>query len=396
LKTVKTVKFAYQPNQSVSLLLETFRRMCNDAIRIGLTAKPNSRFELIRLAYRKLKEYNLHTLYILSACEVAFSICKNKRANSNPYVKRAFLKLGSQAYRLDYLLLRIPISAKRFIYLPLDGSPYHLSFLADESLKRGSVTITDSSVLIAFSKEPADMKAVGKMGIDVNEKNVTWSDTSGNTKTHGELADVVEIQERYKEIRAKISARTKNDRRIQQGLLSRYGKRERNRTVQRIHKVSREIVEHAKEKGLVIIMERLTGIRKLYRKKSGQGNSYRGRMNSWMFREIQRQVAYKATWEGISVTFVNPRGTSRNCPDCGSRVVSLQERKLFCVECDKTWDRDVLASRNIMAAVVPAVRPSGWSSEGESRMQEGAGNPQAKGWKSVVGKTDGTYALGGD
>jgi len=51
--------------------------MRNDAIRIALKEKPRSRFKLIETAYLRLKEYGLHTHYILSACEVAYSVYRN-------------------------------------------------------------------------------------------------------------------------------------------------------------------------------------------------------------------------------------------------------------------------------------------------------------------------------
>lgn len=192
-------------------------------------------------------------------------------------------------------------------------------------------------------------------------------------------SQVCEIKERYRAIRGKIAQRTRKDRRIQQRLLAKYGGRERNRTIQTVHNVSKKIVRHAKENRLGIVMEDLKGIRKLYRKGNGQGTSFRGRMNTWTFHETQRQIDYKANWEGIPVAYANARGTSRNCPDCGSRVVPLQDRKLFCVRCDKVWDRDVLASKNIMAAsLVRAARPPACSDEGESRRQEKAGNPPSR------------------
>jgi putative transposase len=156
-------------------------------------------------------------------------------------------------------------------------------------------------------------------------------------------------------------------------------RRQKNRTSQRFHKISKQIVRHAKESNLGIVMEDLKGIRKLYRKGNGQGRLFRGRMNSWSFYELQRQIEYKALWEGIPVTYVNPRGTSRNCPDCGSRVVPLQGRALFCTACDKTWDRDVLASLNIMAAsLVRAARPPTCSDEGEPQRQETVSNPLSR------------------
>ena len=377
LKSVKAIKFTYEWSAEVPSLLETFRRMCNDAVHIALTEKPKSRFDLIGLSYRRLKEYRLHTHYILNACEVAYSTYRNKNRKCDPYVKKPFLKLDNQTYELDYLLLRIPTQPRKFLYIILNGSLYHRSFLADKSLKLGSVTITDSTIVIAFSKEIAMIEPSGQIGIDVNERNVTMSDTSGRTIKH-DTSEVAELKERYKTARARIAQRTQKDRRIQQRLLAKYCKRERNRTIQAIHRVSRTIVQEAKWKRFGIVMEKLKGIRKLYRKGNGQGRAFRGRMNSWMFLEIQREIEYKAGWEGIPVVYVNARGTSRNCPDCGSRVVPLQERKLFCAECDKVWDRDVLASRNIMACVVPQARPPACSGDGESRRQETAGNPRSR------------------
>ncbi|MDE1862509.1 MAG: transposase [Thaumarchaeota archaeon] len=32
---------------------------------------------------------------------------------------------------------------------------------------------------------------------------------------------------------------------------------------------------------------------------------------------MQRQIQYKAVWEGIPVRFVDPRRTSKLCPICG-------------------------------------------------------------------------------
>jgi hypothetical protein len=74
--------------------------MCNDAVRIAPKARPRSRFALIKLAYPRPKEYGLHTHYILSACEVVYSVFKNPRRRSKPYIRRPFLTLDSPTYAL--------------------------------------------------------------------------------------------------------------------------------------------------------------------------------------------------------------------------------------------------------------------------------------------------------
>jgi len=374
LTATKSVTFAYFPSEELALLFEGFRCMCNDALRIAVREAPTSRFNLIRLAYEKLKAYGLHTHYILSACEIAYSVYKNKRRKSTPFFKRPFIKLDNQSYQLNHLLLRIPTGPRKFIFIILYDSDYHLSFIDDPRLKRGSVIITPSSVSIAFSKRIDPFEPLGYMGMDTNERNATVSATDGYCNQFLEMGEVVEIKERYREIRASISRMTGNDRRISKELLSKYGKRERNRSVTRVHRVTKRITCHAKEHQFGIKMEKLTGITKLYRKGNGQGKPFRGRMNTWVFGMLQRQVTYKAEWDGIPTYFVNPRGTSRNCPDCGTRVVRLAGRKLYCQKCDKEWDRDILASKNIMACAVPQVRPAKRSCEGE-RGDDGSNPP---------------------
>ena len=74
-------------------------------------------------------------------------------------------------------------------------------------------------------------------------------------------------------------------------------------------------------------------------------------MNSWSYAELQRQIQYKAQWEGLPVIYVNPAGTSRKCSRCGSRMARIPEenRHLTCQGCGFTVDRDVNATRNILA-----------------------------------------------
>ena len=249
--------------------------MCNDAIRIALDEEPGNRFELIELAYPRLKEYGLHTHYILSACEVAYSVYRNKKRKSRPFIRRAFLKVTSQSYLLNHLVLRIPTRPRHFIYLTLQASNYHLSLMNEPALKHGAITITKEKVVVAISKRLQVKEVHGQIGVDVNEKNVTFADSAGNM-ARLDTSQITELKERYREIRAKISKKTQKDRRVQRRLLQKYGRREKNRTVQRIHVVTKRIAEEARKNQFGIVMEKLKGIRRLYRKGNGQGGRTEG------------------------------------------------------------------------------------------------------------------------
>jgi hypothetical protein len=78
--SVKAVTFRYKPTEEVLSLLETFRNMVNEALRVGFEKKPKSRFKLIMEVYELFKErYGLHTHYILNACECAFAMLRNRK-----------------------------------------------------------------------------------------------------------------------------------------------------------------------------------------------------------------------------------------------------------------------------------------------------------------------------
>src|SRR5574340_1489552 len=145
------------------------------------------------------------THYILSACEIAFSAYKNRNRKADPYIERAFLKLDNQSYQLNHLLLRIPTTPRKFIFLRLEGTEYHISFIDNPAYKMGSVTITDRNVCIAFSKEAEAFQPLGFLGVDVNERNVAVSATDGWYHSFTELGEVVEIKEKYRELRVKIA-----------------------------------------------------------------------------------------------------------------------------------------------------------------------------------------------
>jgi putative transposase len=68
--------------------------------------------------------------------------------------------------------------------------------------------------------------------------------------------------------------------------------------------------------------------------------------------ECRRQLEYKQAWAGGQVIVVNPRNTSRTCPDCKhvSADSRLTQAKFACVKCDYTGNADLVGAINILAA----------------------------------------------
>jgi len=363
-ESVLAVKAAKQNIQipQIGNLLDNFRRMVNETIRIGLERNITSRFRLQKEVYPILRN-DLHTWYILTAVEKASAILrhyrKTKRKTSNiqkPYVEKPFLSVAKHAYKIIDGNLRLPIKPKQYFYIPLNK--HTLSVLSEPNLKLGSVTLTANTVSISFSKETAEIEPSGYIGIDRNLDNVTTASSNGEIKSY-DLSKTNRIKATYREVKSHFK---RNDTRIRGKIFRKYGKKQSDKVNQILHRVSKEIVDKAKAHSFGIAMENLKGIRKLYRKGNSQGKQYRAKMNSWSFYELQRQIEYKAKWVGIPVIYVPARNTSKKCSICGLNLMPEENRLLQC-SLHGTVDRDVNAAKNILARAL-RFKADGQPSEG--------------------------------
>ena len=90
LKAVKSVKFAYTHTPQTRELLETFRDMVNEAIRICLKEVIRGRLRLRDRVYKEFQvRYGVVSVFPYSVAEVAWSIVKKHRQwQRKPYAKR--------------------------------------------------------------------------------------------------------------------------------------------------------------------------------------------------------------------------------------------------------------------------------------------------------------------
>src|SRR5438105_12022 len=212
-----------------------------------------------------------------------------------------------------------------YVYVKLNS--HTLQILSGLSVR--SVTLTPDSLCLRYSKETAEIELEGYVGIDRNLDNVTSASTDGTVKTFD-----LSLPTRIKTDRIVKSQLKRNDVRIRTRIFSKCGERQRNRVRPLLHKVSKRRVEDAKTKRYGTVMEKLTGIRRLYQKGNGQNRNYRARMNSWGYGELQRQIEYKARWEGVKVIYVPARNTSKRCSICGHKTLeSTQRRRML----SKLW-----------------------------------------------------------
>ncbi|MEX0861670.1 RNA-guided endonuclease InsQ/TnpB family protein [Nitrosopumilus sp.] len=342
MKQTKCVWQFHDKSDALKEVFDYFRFCTNEMIRVSEQKNLTSRGAMHKEFYKNLRE-DFIAKYIQSSTSVAkarlklYRTTKKKKPDAKiPYVKRNMITLDNQSFKIQDEILRIPIKPHEYIFIKLHS--YVIKKLEDT--KVGSITLTPEKLIISYSKEVFQINPKHHVGIDRNFDNATSFDTTGKFMVYN-LKKTNQIKATYKVVKSKFK---RNDARIRKKLYSKYGKKEKNRVHQLIHEVSKKIV--SQNQG--IVLEDLKGIRKLYRKGNGQGKKTRGKMNSWSFYELQRQIEYKALWSGLPVQYVKANGTSSKCSECGSKLVPEENRMMICNSCKTIVDRDINASRNIL------------------------------------------------
>jgi hypothetical protein len=94
-RVLKSVVQSYTPSEEIIDLLDSFRLMLNDYIRIGIRENVTSMKSLSLKAYHQLSQYQIPTRYRLTAISTAAGILRNYRKslrkNSQtkvPYAKK--------------------------------------------------------------------------------------------------------------------------------------------------------------------------------------------------------------------------------------------------------------------------------------------------------------------
>ena len=191
--------------------------------------------------------------------------------------------------------------------------------------------------------EQSNVEPEGVLGIDLGIVNIAVDSTGKHYS--GKDIDIYrkKMANRRKNLQKKGTRSAKRKLKQISGKQKRYQK-DRN------HCISKDIVATAKRLSSSIALEDLGSIREGIKARKSQ----RARMGNWGFHQLKSFVKYKAQLLGISVVEVDPKNTSRTCPQC--QFVSKANRKtrdtFCCKQCDFSESADLVAAWNIQAKAV--------------------------------------------
>ncbi|MFA5053198.1 MAG: transposase [Parcubacteria group bacterium] len=359
MKLIATVKLLVDTDQKARLLATMSRvnEACSWLAKRAFDLKSANKIRLQKLYYRDLRDmFGLsaqHTVRAISkVCEV-YSRDKSKLVN--------FREHGAIAY--DQRLYSFKNGIDRLSLLALDGrivvncavGAYHRARLEGVRGQADLVYRKGKFFLFVTVEVPdgSPIRPEKWLGVDLGIRNLAV-DSDG--KAHSGEATLAS-RSRIAKLRARLqSVGSKSARRH----LRELRRREQYFHSYTNHVISKQIVRKAKDTGRGIAIEDLSGIRDRVTVRRAQ----RSALHNWSFYQLRSFLTYKSLLAGVPLVAVDPRNTSRTCPECG--CVDKANRKtqsdFVCTGCGFAGNADHVGARNIASRaevsqpIVSAVR----------------------------------------
>ncbi|MGD9673188.1 MAG: RNA-guided endonuclease InsQ/TnpB family protein [Candidatus Nitrosocosmicus sp.] len=269
-----------------------------------------------------------------------------KKYGSNKSIKRVRarnikLVIPNQGIVVDKALKRIRIPC-------LNNFILHYYFSGFEKVNQIEIGEKIVYISVTIPEKESIQTTLKTIGVDLNTTGhvaVVSSPKTGKAWKLGKSAQY--IHKKYMNIRRNLQKKGKYKKAIQ--IKDRESRIVRNLN----HHISKKIVEIAStNKCSNINLERLQNIRK-----TATGNrikNFRYLLNSWSFYRLQKMIEYKAKLQGIVVSYIDPRYTSKSCSRCG-HIGDRYNKKFKCHYCGHVDHADINAAFNIGKPVLYCV-----------------------------------------
>lgn len=341
------LKAAASPEQfrAVRRTIFAFNAACNYAAQTAFREQVCNNFRLHKLLYRDLR--SRFALSAQMAVRCVAKVCEAYKRDKT--IQPVFREQGAVPYDERILSWK---SEDRVSLLTLEGRilvPLRLGDFQRTRLASGKrrgqcdVLIRKACIYISVcikEVEPIPTEPVGFLGVDLGVKNLAV-DSDGTTHT-GKTVETVRL--RLHCLTRSLQAKgTRSAKRHLRRLAGREARFRRNTN----HILSKALVVRAKDTQRGLALEDLKGI--------SIGTTVRRRQRrrhkSWAFNQLRAYAAYKAAMAGVVLVLVDPRNTSRTCPDCLQCAKENRKTRdnFKCVACGLAGPSDHIAARNIAA-----------------------------------------------
>ncbi len=374
----RTIVFSYSPGNNIIQYLTDMRNLINRAIinAYAMAKSNNNELPSPIVLRRSLKNYYDNNIiyakhHINPACRNAIAILRSYKKNNNGELRvikaeRLAMRIDSELIKIENNKLRITIKPHEYEYIGIVDK--NKKFSEYSKYKLSEVLLTDSKVCITFRTGTLNKPVMDDniIGFDLNFKSVDYTIIKNNeiVKVDSvDTSDIAKTQRDYARKRTKIQKHIKNPAKRDRKLME-AGHRQKNTVMDKLQKLTTEIVNDNSDK--TFVFEDLTDIKKKGKKnnnkkyknnkdskaineksnknKNHKNKRFRTDINRWPYRLFQKLIDYKSKNRTL---YVNPEGTSSECPVCGGKLRHPIWKESKCINCGVTFNRDRLSSLSI-------------------------------------------------
>lgn len=349
MKLTAKIKLLPSKRQAEKLLatIQEANKAANALSEFAWKKKVFKQFNLHKAQYYGLKES-----FTLSSQMLVRTIGKVADAYKlDKKTKRTFRPTGAIAY--DTRILTYDLSKKRVSIWTVDGrmkieyvgGKHNEALLAYQKGESDLLYTSGKFFLLATCDIPDNDTHVPEdvLGVDLGIVNIA-SDSDGQTFSG---AKVESTRQWYLKRRGVLqSVGTKSAKCRLKKLSGKQAKFQKDTN----HSISKQLVTKAKATRRGIVLEDLQGISKNVRREEKQlRRSQRSKHSNWSFNQLRQYITYKAQIQGVVVTLINPRNTSRTCSACGhcEKGNRKSQSEFLCLLCNFHANADWNASQNI-------------------------------------------------
>jgi putative transposase len=328
-------------------LLETMKRFneaCNEISRVAFENNTSSKVKIQKLCYYDIREkFGLSAQMVVRAIgKVAESYKANGKETLHNFKETGAVVYDDRILSFKGMEYASILTLEGRIEVPMIISKYHQGIMQGNRVRGQADLILQDGVfyllLVVDLPDKPLMDADGVLGVDLGVKNIA-SDSMGGNFSGDQLNG---IRHRYFRLRKKLQKKgTKSAKR----LLKKRKRKEKRFATDVNHQISKKIVDKALRHRLAIALEDLSGIRKRTTVKKAQRRQH----HSWAFHQLRQFIQYKAQRAGVPVFLVDPKNTSRTCPEC--ELIDKKNRKtrdwFHCQSCGFAGPADNVAALNI-------------------------------------------------
>ena len=363
---------------ALRLLLNDYRLLVNQLLRFLLVHEKTARRSITPYARQLARAYRVNWYHASTAIRVAQSLAKGHRRRQRkrtsakvPHVLRPFLRADHRTFHFapETGKVRLSLRNGEWTGFTVPVPAHHRAQLAVPGTRVQQLVVTPDRISLVYAREaPGPYRPERLLSFDTNESSLDGVRVAptGAQLCRVAFPEVRAVQARHFARRRRLARKKAHDRRVARRLLHREGARERHRVQQRLHLVSKRLVEFAATERAAIALEQLVFSpprrrarcpHSSLRRSTSGGRALRRRLSVWPRRELHRQILYKAEARGVPVFLVNPRHTSTTCPRCGVRSDRRNRAGTMfgCAACGWRFDRQLNAGLNIARTVLEEV-----------------------------------------